>query len=587
MHSRLSSCFLAISATTTLLLAVPLAAQTPAATDAARVTALADRYVAAYVAAFPDQAERSGIALTHHDGLTDNSLAALRSWRSTEDSLSAALATVDAVVLAGKPEWVTYGFLREALDASRSARVCRRELWSVNHMFGWQSDLVVLAEQQPVGSEPNRADALTRWRKLPAYVDTEIVNLRAGIRAGYTAPKRLAELVVGQLDQVLATAPEASPFTGPATRDSTPKFQAAWIQMLSGQLWPSLRRYRDYLRDEYLVAARSAVPVTANPDGLACYRASFRKYTSIDRSPEETSALGERTVAGYEGEVRELGRRLFALEDLDSIYARLRADPANHFRDREELLAFVREMVQRARRESPRWFEPMPRALLVINPYPEFLERTASSSYNPPAEDGSRPATFRIVLYQPEHQLRGATEILAVHEGYPGHHLQLALALERPAAHAITRLVGTSAYKEGWARYSEALAEEMGLYTSDRARIARRAWPAHGMVVDPGIHVFGWSRERAVRYIRATGFGTPASAEALVDRIIALPGQLTSYDTGALLIFALRERAQRELGATFDIKRFHRAVLGNGSVTLPMLEQQVTQWIAAEKEKAR
>jgi len=566
-----------------VLAAGPLAAQAPASSDAARVTALADRYVAAYVEAFPEDAEASGVTLPRHDGLTDNSLRALAAWRTLEDSLTWALATVNAASLMDTPAWVTHGFLNEALGSSRAARVCRNELWSVNHMFGWQANLVVMAEQQPVGSANNRADALARWRKLPAYADTEIANLRTGVRAGYTAPRRLAELVVLQLDDLLRTKPEDSPLFNPATRDSSPEFRAAWTKLLSTTLWPALTRYRDYLRNEYTPAAREAVSLTANPDGLACYRASFRRYTSLERAPEETYGLGERTVARYQREASALGRRLFSTENLDSITARLRADPANHLADRDAVLAYAKDAVERARRDLPKWFDPVSRASMVVTPYPEFLERTASSSYTPAALDGSRPATFRIVLYQPQDQLRSMLEILAAHEAYPGHHLQTALAQELPGMHPITQLVSTSAFTEGWARYSEALAEEMGLYTSDRARIARRTWPAHGMVVDPGVHVFGWPRERAVRYIRSTGFGTPAFAEALFDRIIALPGQLTSYDTGGLLIFSLRERAQRELGPRFDIKRFHAAVLGNGSVTLPMLEQQVNAWIEKER----
>ena len=173
--------------------------------------------------------------------------------------------------------------------------------------------------------------------------------------------------------------------------------------------------------------------------------------------------------------------------------------------------------------------------------------------------------------------------MLVAHETYPGHHVQIALSQERPESHALTRLVHTGAFVEGWARYAEALAEEMGLYASDFARIERRAWPAHGMVVDPGIHVFGWTREQAVQYVFSTGRGTRRWAEALVDRIIAWPGQLTSYDTGGLEFFALREKAQRELGSSFDIRRFHDAVLSRGAITLPMLRQVVDEWIASEK----
>jgi uncharacterized protein (DUF885 family) len=144
----------------------------------------------------------------------------------------------------------------------------------------------------------------------------------------------------------------------------------------------------------------------------------------------------------------------------------------------------------------------------------------------------------------------------------------------------ITLLSTNSGYIEGWARYSEALAEEMGLYTTDFARINRRFWPAHGMVVDPGIHVMGWTRDQAIRYVSATGRFSSHEAESLVDRIVAWPGQLTAYDTGAIEIFALREKAKKALGDRFDIRAFHDQLLKYGSVTLPMLREIIDRWLA-------
>jgi uncharacterized protein (DUF885 family) len=549
----------------------------------ARVAALADRFVAAFVATFPERAETRGVTLPRHDGLSDNSLASVRRWQATEDSLAGAVATIDLRALAGRPSWVTFGFLREALAASRDGRVCREELWPVNQMSGWPVWLGDVAARQPVGTPSGRAEALARFARVPRYVDTEIANLRAGVRLGYTAPQRTVTLVLGQLDGLLGTPTSASPFYAPAARDSEPAFRAAWGRLLADQLTPAVRRYRDFLRDEYLSRARQDVAVRANPDGLACYRASFRRYATIDRAPEETYALGERTVARYEGEVRAMGRRLYGTDVLDSIYARGNADPGNRFRDRAELLAFIRDAVARGEQAMARWFDPVPRAPVVVMPEPEYRERTASSSYRPPAEDGSRPGTYNAVLFEPEAQRRGNVEVTAFHETYPGHHLQVALGREQPAAHPITRLLFVSSFGEGWARYAEALAEEMGLYSSDAARIQRRARPAHGMVVDPGIHVLGWPRERAVAYLLATGGFSRARAEALVDRVVAWPGQLTAYDTGGLEIFALRQEAERALGPAFDIRRFHAAVLRNGTVTLPMLREQVAAWIAGER----
>jgi len=249
-------------------------------------------------------------------------------------------------------------------------------------------------------------------------------------------------------------------------------------------------------------------------------------------------------------------------------------------KSREELLNFSRESVLRARNAMPGWFNVLAKADVVVEPVPAYLEKTASSGYESGALDGSRPGTYRINLYQAEKQTRAGAEITAIHETYPGHHFQLSIAMELPRAHMITLMPISAAYVEGWARYSEALAEEMGLYTTDFARINRRVWPAHGMVVDPGIHVMGWTREKAINYVMGTGRFTRHEAESLVDRIVAWPAQLTAYDTGAIEIFALRKKAEQTLGDKFDIRAFHDQVLKYGSVTLPMLREIIDRWLS-------
>jgi uncharacterized protein (DUF885 family) len=333
------------------------------------------------------------------------------------------------------------------------------------------------------------------------------------------------------------------------------------------------------LEKEYLAAARDSLGVSALPNGAEIYRALFRSATTLDRPAEETFRLGQEAVQKYESEAAAIGREITGSSDLDSIRAKIKSDPANYFKDRQDLLAFSRDAVERARQAMPQWFLAIPKADVVIEPIPEFLEKTASSGYEPAAADGSRPGTYRINLYQPEKQMRSTMEVTAFHETYPGHHFQIAVAMEIPSGHPITRIPMSGGYIEGWARYTEALAEEMGLYTSDYARIGRRLWPAHGMVVDPGIHIMGWSREQAIDFVFATGRFSEHEAESLIDRVIATPTQLTSYDTGALEFFALRKKAEEALGPKFDIKAFHDQLLKYGSVTLPMLREIIERWV--------
>jgi uncharacterized protein (DUF885 family) len=553
---------------------------------AGEVTRLADAFVAEYMTRFPDSAELSGLTLTRHDGLGDNTLAALAEWQALEDQWAEEIERIDAAALRGRPEWITYGFLREAVESSRRTRVCRYELWPVNQLSGWQSFFSQLESVQPVGTDAARAEALARWSKLPLYLDAEVRNLQEGVRLGYTTPQPNVRLVIKQLDELLAKPVEQWPFHGPAERDGSTAFKAEWKELLSDRIAPAIERYRAYLRDQYLPKAREAIAITAHPDGAACYQASFRAYTTIERPASETYELGRKQVEQNLAAALTIGRKSLAAGDLESLVARITADRDNHFASREALLGFAQASVARARERLPAWFSRRPRADIAVEPYPAFLEREANDSYWPAAEDGSRPAKYMISLHGFEETTRSNAEITAFHESYPGHHLQLGLARERPAAHPITRLVGNSGFAEGWARYAEALAEEMDLYSSDYARANRRLWPARGMVVDPGIHLYGWTREQATAYMAASGRFPPEIAASTVDRIAMWPGQLTAYDTGALEFFALREQAEKALGERFDIREFHAVLLGNGTVTLPMLREQVQTWLEAKKEGA-
>jgi uncharacterized protein (DUF885 family) len=219
-----------------------------------------------------------------------------------------------------------------------------------------------------------------------------------------------------------------------------------------------------------------------------------------------------------------------------------------------------------------------------VEPYPDELGPEVSDSYWPPT-GAQKDGTYRIGLLRFAERTRSDEEVTAFHETYPGHHLQVGLALELPNAHLISRIAATGSFVEGWARYAEALAEELGLYTSDYARIQRRLWPARGMVLDPGFHVQGWSRARVVDFVLESGRFSEKEAEDLVDRIAVMPGQLTSYDSGGLEFFELRHDGERELGSRFDLRAFHAVVLGHGAVTLPMLRELVRDWIEHQKTR--
>jgi uncharacterized protein (DUF885 family) len=561
----------------------PAPSTPPAASprQAGEVTRIADEILRSWIESFPQHASMGGVAGAPDDGLEDNSLAGVAAWRAREDRWARQLDAIDGEALWGKPEWITYGFVREFVDSSRATRVCRSELWPVNHMSGWPFMLVQLAEAQRVGTPELRAKALSRWGLLPRYIDNEIANAREGLALGYSSPRANVDLAIKQLDELLALAVDKSPFWSPATRDR--ELAPAWTALLRDQLYPAMRRHRDFLRDEYRGRAREALGVGANPDGAACYRGLFRSYTTIDRTPEETHRLGQEAVARNLTEAQALAGKAFGVTELPAIVKRLRSDRQNRFRSREDQLEVARAAVARAKAAMPRAFAVLPRADVVVDPYPAFLEPTASDSYEAAPLDGSRPAKYRINLSHHADDLRSSAEVTAFHEAYPGHHLQITIARETPDRHPIVALVGNSAFAEGWARYAEALSEELGLYGSEHGKIQRRLWPARGMVADPGFHLLGWTAEQTATYLKQAGRFTDADIDSLIFRMAAWPAQLTAYDTGALEFVRLRRQAEQALGDRFDLREFHRAVLENGTVTLPMLRRIVERWIESRR----
>jgi uncharacterized protein (DUF885 family) len=555
---------------------------------ATHVRQLADSYLVAYFERHPDEATLDGVANARHDLLPDNSPAASMHWQRRENAWLARLERIDPAALAGRPEWVAYGIMRDALEGSIATRVCRFELWSVSHSGdGWLPTITALATLQTVGTDEGRRQTLARWRALPRYIATETANHRAGLRLGYTASRRNVDVALHQLDTLIATPIAQSPVYDPALRDSTPGFRAELARIIEREIMPAIRRYRAFLANEYRAHARAAIGVSANPHGAECYTASIRATTGLALSADSVHRLGLATVAELENEMRVIATRTFGTSDVHALLDRLRTDTANTFHSRDEMLGQARAALERARAATPRWFGRLPRAPVVVEPYPAFREATSVGEWNPPAEDGSRPGIYYLSTYDPVHKSRADLEPLSFHETIPGHHMQGAIALERgDSLPAIARYFWSPGMGEGWAEYAEQLADEMGLYSSDTARfgaVADITLSAALLVVDTGINALGWSREQSIDYIREHTRVPRLRAEVGVDRYPVRPAQGLSYGLGRLEIRRLRALAEQRLGAAFDIRAFHDRVLENGAVPLPVLRASIERWLSASR----
>lgn len=577
-------CLLAVSACTQPPALPPIPASRGEA-PARQVIAIADNYLAAWREAFPEVGTTNGIPGARHDRLTDNSAAAEQAWEAKEDNWLREMRSIDARSLLGRPEWVTYGLLREELESSTAMRACNFRVWNVSPMIGILASYVPLAQQQPVGTEDLRSQALARWRTFPRYVDGEIANLREGVRTGYTEPKVNVRRVIESADRLLAATPTASPFYLPARTDSTPAFRQTYERLVADDINPAVRRYRDYLANEYLSAARDNVSITANPNGAACNAASIRRYTTVNLSPDEIFDLGTQLVAKAESTMRTITVAHYGTSDIRAAMMRARADSSASFHSREEIVPAVEVILDRVRRAVPRVFGILPKAPLVVEPFPAFQEPSQPlANYEAPAEDGTRPGVFHVNLRYastPGEKLR--MEGLAFHEGIPGHHFQIAIAQERPNVHPLNRYLGNSAYVEGWAIYAETVADGLGLFSSDASRLRwleDKVYEGASVVMEAGMHAKGWTRQQAIDYELSHTTRTPEQAAIDVDRRIGWPGQGYSYQVGQLEIRRLRTEAEQKLGPKFDVRAFHDRVLEDGTITLPMLREKIARWLA-------
>lgn len=551
---------------------------------AAKAVAIADEYVRSYYDQFPEEAYETGFPAVL-DRLGDRSSPALRTWEAREDAWLAALAEIDPRSLVGTEAAVPYAFTRERLEASVARRVCRTELWNVSPTWtGWQNFFPNVFAQQPVGTERARANALARARDVSRFIDTEVENFRLGIEAGFTAPRSNVEAVIGQLDALLSMPPRETPWFDPGRRDGNAEFDAELERVIVEAIVPATGRMRDFLAEEYLPRARPEIGVTADPGGEACYLASVRYHTTLPMTPDEIHATGLAQMSRIQEDMREIGRRSFGTEDLDELFRIVRSDPANSFRSADEIMEFAQAAVDRAREAIPDWFGFVPRAEVALKPYPDYMGITGGGFYSAGSKDGSRPGTYEFGTHDPGQLNRaGGFEATTFHETWPGHHMQVSVGLEGPGVHPVLQFFFSSGLGEGWALYTERLADEMGLYSADVDRLgmlSNEAFRAARLVVDPGMHALGWSRQQAIDYMLANTAESRGGIESEVDRYIAVPGQATAYLTGSLVIQELRAKAEERLGDRFDIRQFHDQVIGDGTITLPMLQDKIERWIA-------
>jgi len=570
--------FLFFLATT---IAVAACSQDSEVNSADQVNLVANEFVDGFYSQYPEEAQESGFPDAPADRFSDQSTSGLMAWDTNVDNWIAQLDAIDVSTLNGTPGAITWMFARDRLQAVVDRRVCRTHLWNVSPTWtGWQVLVASTLALQPVATAEEKQQALRRAIDIERFIDTEISNLRRGVEEGYVAPNTNVASVVGQISSLIDTPVEDSPFFSPAARADDDEFIAAYRGVMEKNVLPAMKRYHGYLAEEY--EGRDKVGVRNNPDGEACYRASVRSWSSLFIDPEDIHRTGLAQMSRIRSEMLAVAKESFGTDDLDGLLAELKTNPEYTFKSEADMLEHIEAAVARGKVAVHDWFGYVPDAEMIIVPYPAYEKNSGGGFYSAGAADGSRPGTYKVGTYNSTSISKAGQESTAFHEGYPGHHLQVSVALMNESLHPILRYMFISGSGEGWALYTETLADEMGLYSDAVTRIgmlSAEAQRAARLVIDPGIHVMGWTRQQAIDYmLENTALGVD-NAIYEIDRYAAVPGQATSYLLGSLEIQRLRARAERLLGDRFDIKAFHDRVLENGTVTLPMLATSIDAWV--------
>jgi len=437
-------------------------------------------------------------------------------------------------------------------------------------------------------------DVLARLGRVPRLLSQATNLLREGAAKGITPAQVTLRNVP---EQVLALMPDdasKSPLLNPlsslpsaATDAERAQWRSRALSTLTNEVYPALRDFHRFLTNHYLPAARPQLACVDLPDGRAWYEHRVRRITTTDLTPERIHEIGLAEVARIRGEMEALRVQVGFKGSLGEFFTHLRSDPSFFHETGTALLAGYRDISKRVDGGLPRLFGKLPRLPYGVQPIPSYSERSQTTAYYQPGSlTAGRPGNFHANTYNLRMRPKWEMEALTLHEAVPGHHLQIALAQEVEGAPEFQRHAETTAFVEGWALYAESLGPDLGMYQDPYSRFGQltyEMWRAIRLVLDTGIHAMGWSRDQAIRYFLANAGKTEHDVVVEVDRYIVWPGQALAYKVGQLKVRELRNRAEQRLGARFDLRRFHDALLARGALPLTILERRMNAWIEAEE----
>jgi uncharacterized protein (DUF885 family) len=439
-------------------------------------------------------------------------------------------------------------------------------------------------------------DWLARLTQIDQLVTQTIAQLEMGIDQGMVPPRITMSRVPAQIAKQVVENPEESLFFEPFRRlpegwspSEKTRIQSEAKSVIERVVIPAYQTLYTYFTEVYLPACRDEIGASSLPDGKAFYEYRVRRFTTTDMTPDEVHDLGLSEVARIRSEMMVIKSQVGFAGTLTEFFKFLRDDPRFYFEDADDLLKEYQAVSKQIDPKLVLLFNKLPRMPYGIKVIPEAVAPdTTTAYYSRPAADGSRPGYFWVNLYEPLSRPKFEIEVLTVHEAVPGHHLQIALQQELESLPNFRRYSGYTVFTEGWGLYSERLGDDIGLYQDPYSKFGQLSydmWRAVRLVVDTGMHYKDWTREQAIRFFMENAPRKELDVVNEIDRYISWPGQALAYKVGQLKMWSLRERASAELGARFDLKRFHDRMLSQGAIPLSLLETLMLDWI--EEEKAR
>ena len=520
--------------------------------------------------------------------------------RKINEETRAKLAAIDRASLKGQDQlsYDIFGWsLSDDGEALKPGVADRFQLLPLNQFNGAQITFARDMKQRsdsPMGRARDYDGAIRRMLGFTRWLDQAVLNMREGIKQGVTQPRSVIERMISQVEMIAGGDPDASMFLLPLktmpdgiAEPERSRIASSYRAAVMGELIPAYRRLGEFLKTEYLQNARKGAGLAAIPGGKDVYLYLVRSNTTTDLSPDEILDIGLAELKRIDGEMEKTKQAAGFSGSLKAYRDFLKTDARFKFKDEAAMRAEFTRVRDAVLEQLDKAFSAQPKAQLTFRFHEPFVapDRPAAE-YAPGSGDGRRPGIVFLNSFDLPSRPTYTSEVLQLHEGVPGHHLQTQYAAANTALPRFRRFGHETAFTEGWALYAESLGAEFGLYSDPHQKfgaLSFDAWRASRLVVDIGLHWLNWPRETAIEFLMTHTTLSRSEAEEEVDRYIAIPGQALAYKIGERSILDLRERAKSALGEKFDLKRFHDAILKDGAMPLSILDAKVERWIAGEK----